>query len=166
MRIKNISAVGPECRDARRLPTLGWLAVLNVQKRSACIRAGGIVDISAARPGVWGCPPLTPIWVDLSVPSVGNARTLIPPPDPFAKMVTPRSTVFVAQNDGRTASPGVFRCNSNSAAGRGCGGVPHLPPSGRIYPPRSTQRPRRETAQRISACVKWASQRNQEVLHA
>ena len=101
MTTKNISAPRPECGLARQLSTLGQFAVVNVQKLSECTREDGIVNISAARPGVWGCPPLTPIWADLSAPGVRNARTLIPPPDSFAKMVTPRSTVVVAQNDGR-----------------------------------------------------------------
>jgi hypothetical protein len=128
MRTKNISALRPECGLARQLSTLGQLAVLNVQKRSACIRAGGIVNISAVRPGVWGCPPLTPIWADLSAPSVRNARTLIAPPDSFAKMVTPRSTVLVAQNDGRTASPGVCSAAIVIAAQAGVWGCPPLTP--------------------------------------
>src|SRR5439155_25695243 len=48
----------------------------------------------------------------------------------------------------------------------GVGVSPTYPPSGRIYPPTSTQRPRRQTAQRNFARVKRASQRNQEVTHA
>ena len=162
MRTKNISALGPECGLARQLSTLGQLPVLNVQKRSACIWAGVVVNISAARPGVWGCPPPTPIWADLSAPSVSNARTLIPPPDSFATVVTPRSTVVVAQNDGSTVSSDVWPAAIGIApqAG-GVGASPTYRPSARIYPPTSTQRPRRQTAQRIPARVKPAAQRNQ-----